>query len=55
MFLNRFFLKPKTQNFFNEIETPLIKVLSSMEAEGVKLDSKALNTFSEELREQILE
>ncbi len=40
---------------FREIETPLIKVLSSMEAEGVKLDSKALNNFSEELREQILE
>lgn len=40
---------------FNEVETPLIKVLSSMEAEGVKLDSKALNTFSKELQEQILE
>jgi len=40
---------------FNEVETPLIKVLSSMEAEGVKLDSKALNAFSKELQEQISE
>lgn len=45
----------KNTKLFGEIETPLIKVLSSMEAEGVKLDSKALNAFSEELREQILE
>ncbi|MBI9037061.1 MAG: DNA polymerase I [Bacteroidales bacterium] len=45
----------KNTKLFSEIETPLIKVLSSMEAEGVKLDSKALNAFSEELREQILE
>ncbi len=48
-------LETNNTKLFNEVETPLIKVLSSMEAEGVKLDTKALNTFSKELQEQIFE
>jgi len=38
---------------FNEIEMPLIPVLASMEAEGVKLDVQALRQFSQELEVQI--
>lgn len=38
---------------FREIEIPLIKVLASMEAEGVKLDIDALKKFSGELAEEI--
>lgn len=38
---------------FNEIEMPLIPVLASMEAEGVKLDVQALRQFSQELEIQI--
>lgn len=34
----------------NEIEMPLVKVLAAMEFEGVKVDIKALNKMSEELR-----
>jgi DNA polymerase-1 len=39
---------------FDEIETPLIPVLASMETEGVKIDINALNEFSESLREDII-
>lgn len=38
-----------TQKLFNEIETPLIPVLASMEAEGVNLDVETLHSFSEDL------
>jgi len=31
---------------FHEVENPLVKVLSNMEREGVKIDVKALNDFS---------
>ncbi|MDA3905697.1 MAG: DNA polymerase I, partial [Bacteroidales bacterium] len=41
-------------DLFNEIEIPLIPVLSSMESEGVNLDSKALNIFSVELGDEIV-
>lgn len=36
----------------NDIEMPLISVLAAMEYEGVKVDIKALNKMSEELREE---
>jgi DNA polymerase-1 len=34
---------------FDEIEMPLVPVLASMEAEGVKLDTNALHVYSDEL------
>jgi DNA polymerase-1 len=36
----------------HEIEMPLVKVLAAMEYEGVKVDIKALNRMSEELRSE---
>jgi len=42
-----------TKKLFDEIEMPLIPVLASMEAEGVKLDVHTLNQFSLELETQI--
>jgi DNA polymerase I len=36
----------------NDIEMPLVKVLGTMEFEGVKVDIKALNKMSEELRDE---
>jgi len=43
-----------TLKLFEEIEMPLVPVLASMEAEGVKLDIKALNDYSLELEKDIL-
>jgi len=37
------------KKLMDEIETPLIPVLASMEKEGIKLDVSALETFSQEL------
>ena len=42
-----------TLKLFEEIEMPLVPVLASMEAEGVKLDIKALNDYSKELEKDI--
>ncbi len=42
-----------TEKLFNEIEMPLVPVLASMEAEGVKLDVEALKKFSEKLEKEI--
>ena len=42
-------IKSSAQKLFDEIEMPLVPVLASMEAEGVKLDIKALNDYSKEL------
>jgi len=44
----------KTLPLFEEIEMPLVPVLASMEAEGVKLDVKALNDYSAQLLEEII-
>ncbi len=44
-----------TLKLFEEIEMPLVPVLASMEAEGVKLDIKALNAYSVELEKDIRE
>jgi DNA polymerase-1 len=42
-----------TLELFNKIEAPLVPVLASMEAEGVKLDSSALHDYSAELLQEI--
>ncbi|MFH1296369.1 MAG: DNA polymerase I [Bacteroidota bacterium] len=42
-----------TRKLFDEIEIPLIPVLASMEAEGVRIDSNALESYSAELAEEI--
>ncbi|HRZ77119.1 MAG TPA: DNA polymerase I, partial [Bacteroidales bacterium] len=39
----------RTRALFEEIEMPLVRVLSSMEMEGVSIDTLALKAFSEEL------
>jgi DNA polymerase-1 len=43
------------RRIFDEIEMPLVPVLASMEAEGVKLDTTALNEYSVELAREIVE
>lgn len=43
-----------TKNLFDEVEIPLVKVLTNMEAEGVRLDKNALSVFSEELGIEII-
>ncbi len=44
------YLKEKqVEKVFNEVETPLIKVLVDMEYEGVKVDMNFLNVYSKEL------
>jgi DNA polymerase-1 len=42
-----------TLELFDKIEVPLVPVLASMEAEGIKLDSAALHEFSAELLKEI--
>ncbi len=39
-----------TKDLFNKIEMPLVPVLASMEAEGVRLETNALEEFSAELQ-----
>ncbi len=43
----------KTLELFNNIELPLVKVLSAMEIEGINLDKDFLNGLSEELNQDI--
>ncbi|MEP6948087.1 MAG: DNA polymerase I [Ginsengibacter sp.] len=44
------FLKEKqVERVFEEVETPLVKVLADMEYEGVKVDMNFLNVYSKEL------
>jgi len=45
--------EPVTLKLFDEIEMPLVPVLASMEAEGVKLDVKALSAYSKKLEQYI--
>ena len=45
--------KTDTYDLFRKIEMPLIPVLASMEAEGVKLDIEALKEFSKKLEKYI--
>jgi len=42
-----------TRQLFDKIEVPLIPVLSSMEAEGVRIDPGVLNEYSETLEKDI--
>ena len=42
-----------TLKLFNEIEIPLVKVLASMELEGIKLDTEFLKSLSTELNNDI--
>ena len=42
-----------TLELFDKIEMPLVPVLASMEAEGIKLDSSALHDYSAELLQEI--
>lgn len=41
------------RKLFDEIEMPLVPVLASMEAHGVKLDKETLKTFSKQLENEI--
>ena len=43
-----------TLDLFNDIELPLVKVLSAMEIEGINLDIEFLNSLSGELNDDIL-
>ncbi len=45
----------RTLDLFEKIEVPLVPVLASMEAEGVKLDIPTLNDYSIQLEKEILE
>ena len=42
-----------TRNLFDKIEVPLIPVLASMEADGVRIDPQTLNEYSAELEKEI--
>jgi len=44
-----------TLELFEKIEVPLVPVLASMEAEGVKIDIPALRDYSSQLEKEILE
>lgn len=47
-------LKEKeVERVFNEVENPLVKVLTAMEFEGVKIDVDFLNSYSKELERDI--
>jgi len=46
-------VKSDTLDLFDKIEVPLVPVLASMEAEGIKLDSNALHEFSAQLQKEI--
>jgi DNA polymerase-1 len=46
--------KAEAMDLFRNIEVPLVPVLASMEAEGVKLDINALRDYSSELEKEIL-
>jgi DNA polymerase-1 len=42
-----------TRDLFDKIEVPLIPVLASMEADGIRIDSQTLNDYSAELEKEI--
>ena len=41
--------KKEVEKVFNEVENPLVKILTDMEFEGVKVDTAFLNEYSKEL------
>jgi DNA polymerase-1 len=44
----------KLEKLFNDVEVPLVHVLSDMEYEGVKIDIKVLNDYSVELEKDVV-
>jgi DNA polymerase I len=44
----------QAEKLFNDIETPLIHVLTDMEVEGIKIDEKALEEYSKQLGKDII-
>ena len=42
------------EELFHEVEVPLVNVLSDMEREGIKIDTKVLNDYSAELEKDIV-
>jgi DNA polymerase-1 len=49
-------LKEKNlESLFYEIEMPLVQVLVDMEREGVRIDSNAINEYSGELKQELLQ
>jgi len=44
----------KLEKLFNDVEVPLVHVLSDMEFEGVKIDTKVLNDYSIELEKDVV-
>ncbi len=48
-------MKAGAMELFDDIEVPLVPVLASMEAEGVKLDINTLRDYSKQLEKEIIE
>ncbi|MGC4035608.1 MAG: DNA polymerase I [Chitinophagaceae bacterium] len=44
--------KNEVERLFNEVENPLVKVLTAMEYEGVRIDEEFLNDYSKELERE---
>jgi len=44
--------KNEVEKLFNEVENPLVKVLTAMEYEGVRIDEEFLNDYSKELEKE---
>ena len=44
--------KREVERVFNEVENPLVKVLTDMEFEGIKVDVDFLNDYSKELERE---
>jgi DNA polymerase-1 len=44
--------KNEVERLFNEVENPLVKVLTAMEYEGVRIDMDFLNEYSKELEKE---
>ncbi len=49
-----YLIEKQVENVFNEVESPLVKVLADMEFEGVKVDMNFLNVYSKELETEAL-
>lgn len=43
------------QELFHEVEMPLVRVLADMELEGIRLDTRALKAFSQELAKELVD
>jgi DNA polymerase-1 len=47
--------KKEVEKVFNEVENPLVKVLTDMEFEGIRIDESFLNSYSKELEKEAAE